>query len=182
MFEKIRDRYDCLEWGMLAILASVAVAGCNAQQTDSLQRTGGQMFKKEVIFSEVNGELMRNGSPIVGAIVRRIYSHDRIDDDQIDETITDSEGRFHFPEVSFGKKLRGLFSEFSSSQLLEMDDDDGPITFWSGIKYNPRRFAEYNFVPAKLVCELGNETKKYQFDSGQVRITTRCSIESSNKD
>ena len=178
MLKMIRNVYDCQEWGMLAILASVAMAGCNAQQTDSLQKTGEQVFKNEVIFSEVNGELVRDGNPIAGATITRRYSHDRIDGDQTEKTVTDSDGRFYFPEVALPKKFRGLFSEFRATQILELSkkDQDAPIILWAASKYDPARYSEYGSRRSRLICDSDNEYQDFEFESGSGSVTTKCQI------
>ena len=180
MLKMIRNVYDCQEWGMLAILAFVAMAGCNAQQIDSPREVDEQVFKQEVVFSEVRGQLLDQGKPVVGATIRRGYSHDRDDKDHFDQTTTDKHGLFSFPEVSLPKKLRGLFSEFGVSQSLELLGEGEPIRLWQCYKDNPDQYAEYGFEKADLICDPSNEYQRYRFDSGLVRIVTRCRIEPIN--
>ena len=140
------------------------------------------IFKREIIFPEVEAKLFEGGTPITDQRIIRSWNLDRSEEQFFDETRTDSEGHFSFPEVSVPMKLRGILSEFRVSQLMYLANDydnletdiDPDTFFWSCTKWDSSHYFEFDGSPAKLVCDLTAE--EHSIRKPTLKLTTRCTI------
>ena len=126
--------------------------------------------KRDVVFSEVNGQLLDRGQPISGARIRQRWSHDG-NNDQSRETMTDAEGRFRFERIDEPRKFRGPFNAFRVAQLLDAFIDGERVKLWSGGKFYPEENSEYRGQQFDVVCDIAHPFKK---QSGPDSIVSRC--------
>lgn len=80
---------------MLAAVAAGLLAGCNDM---------GDM----VIFSELHGQVLADGTPVAGATVNRSWEWGLTDEQGSDRTVTDGDGQFRLPAITRRGGLKGL--------------------------------------------------------------------------
>lgn len=125
------------------------------------------LFKKyDVHLSpEVHGVITNNGAPVVGLKVFRglTYGDDK---ELIDETLTDDEGRFSFPEKNIRSRKPGsMFDESSIRQTIDVDYEGEKYILWytEAIGIEPNKALTERLI--KLNCELTNSQEEFEFDS-----------------
>ena len=135
----------------------------------------GVMFglKKEYLFSEVEGQLLRKGVPLENVVIRQMCSGDD-QKDMIFETRTGKKGMFRFGEVTQPSRFHGPFDPFSAPQILAAVMDGEEEELWINVKRSTKERSESDGKPLILVCDLDSPMKESE-DSTLSRVT-RCSI------
>lgn len=125
------------------------------------------LFKKyDVHLSpEVHGVITNNGTPVVGLKVFRglTYGDDK---ELIDETLTDDEGRFSFPEKNIRSRKPGsMFDESRIRQVVFTKKENKDFMLWytQAIGINPNKALTERLE--KLHCELTDSEEQFEFDS-----------------
>jgi len=125
------------------------------------------LFKKyDVHLSpEVHGVITNDGAPVVGLKVFRglTYGDDK---ELIDETLTDDEGRFSFPEKNIRSRKPGsMFDESRIRQVVFTKKENKDFMLWytQAIGINPNKALTERLE--KLHCELTDSEEQFEFDS-----------------
>ncbi|QLE83690.1 hypothetical protein FLM48_00450 [Shewanella sp. Scap07] len=122
-------------------------------------------FKKKEVFlsSEVNGVIIKNGTPLANLEVTRSLMY--IDEkDHIDVAITDSAGHFHFPQKSIRSSIPNrLFSEDRVSQQITVVQNNELLPIWFANHIGIEEVPEFSKKLAFMNCELTNKRVSFQF-------------------
>lgn len=93
-------------------------------------------MQQVVLFSGIEGQVVRNGQPVSGAKLSRFWDFSQ---DQVrgqDETITDTLGRFRMPTVMHTtRKPRFLAQQFVVSQVIRLKTGDRDWEVWVASKH-----------------------------------------------
>lgn len=145
---------------LLVLLAFTSVGVCAMSLTD---------IGKVCLFSEMSGVLMANGVPAANV---RLVRTARWQSEHQDETTTDADGRFHFPEMTERTVAKFLPMEFVASQKVVAFYDDAEIRIWGGVKRTPEANAEAKGEALDVACELIAEENYIEVSGGL--IYSRC--------
>lgn len=145
---------------LLMLLAFTSVGVCAMSLTD---------IGKVCLFSEMSGVLTVNGLPAANV---RLVRTAKWQSEHQDETTTDADGHFHFPEMTERTVAKFLPMEFVASQSLTAFYDGTKIQVWRGIKRTSQRNAESRGTPLNVTCELFDEEKSITVNGGP--IFSRC--------
>jgi len=131
------------------------------------------IFKKYEVHlcPEIKGQIKSKGIAIKNVKVFRSLTYG--DDKEIlEETVTNSDGYYHFNEKNIKSKKPGsMFDESSIRQIIDLDYQDKRYLLWGGevkeIKPNPT----ITLKLSKLDCDLSSEEKYFEFsDEGSTII------------
>ena len=118
---------------------------------------------QKVMFSEVEGEVVRNGTPVLGATIEREYRWSWNGKQGADTTTTDSAGRFRLPELTQGSWFSGLVPhEPVIQQRLTIRHEGKPYEAWVYIKHNYDRKGELGGRALRLHCDLATEARRVE--------------------
>lgn len=111
------------------------------------------------LFSEVNGRLVdADGRPQPGVTIKQSWREGPDRDFESVETVTDAEGRFHFPAV----ERRSIAVVFLPStpvirQLLQTERPEGTLTLWRYVRRSHAPLDETGGRPLSLLCRIDAE-------------------------
>lgn len=112
----------------------------------------------KVMFSKVQGVVLKNGKPIAGAKVTRYYKWGATDDEKTEETSTDKNGNFSFPSTSKFSILRSMLPhEPVIFQEIIIHHEGEKYTAWRFTKHDYGENDELDGTPINLKCELTQE-------------------------
>ena len=113
--------------------------------------------KKLVLFSEVDGVLVDGtGSPQGGVRIERQWTWRGTADS--DETTTDGNGRFRFPEVTERSLMAAILpQEPVVGQDMIAHGANGPLKIWGAMKNSYERNSELDGRPLRLSCRIDKE-------------------------
>ncbi|WP_413112228.1 DUF6795 domain-containing protein [Thaumasiovibrio sp. DFM-14] len=126
-----------------------------------------EMFKKSTVelFPPVSGQLTNRGKPLTGVKLKRSYEFIDITDGEVhDYTITDSEGRFHFPELTM--QSRHADNPFRTNviwQGIRIDDDNQSNTkadevyLWDANSHGVKHISYFVEMLSELSCDLSTD-------------------------
>lgn len=125
------------------------------------------LFKKyDVHLSpEVHGVITNKGEPVADLKVFRglTYGDDK---ELVDETLTDDQGRFSFPEKNIRSRKPGsMFDESRIRQVIvaKAENKDYMLWYTQAIGVEPNKALSERLE--KLYCELENPEEKVRFNS-----------------
>lgn len=124
---------------------------------------------KVCLFSEMSGVLTVDGEPAPHV---RLVRTAKWQSEQKDETITDEQGRFHFPAMTERTVAKFLPMEFVAHQEIQALLEDSKIRVWGGIKRTPEKNAESRGDALSVKCELNAEEQLVTVNGGP--ILSRC--------
>lgn len=116
--------------------------------------------KTLVLTSAVEGRLVQDasGKPASGVTVRRSWTWGWNGREGAEETVTDSEGRFRFGEVTGRSLTAGILPhEPGVRQEIAADLPGGALTLLSLQKSNYDRNGELNGRPLRIMCRADLE-------------------------
>ncbi len=118
---------------------------------------------QQVLFSEVDGVVVREGTPVSGVQVTRSYLWGWNSSSGSDRVVTDQAGSFHFP-VIIGKSLLGglLPHEPSIEQKILLTHAGKTYEVWVSRKRNYDKDGELDGRPMRLRCDLSSEPKRFE--------------------
>lgn len=126
---------------------------------------------KQYLFSDMTGVVNLEGQPVAGVKLVRMVDYNK---KEYDETVTDKEGRFHFPTVARTSILsKVLPTEFIVLQSITAHHNDKEYEMWSGTKTSPKENAESQGKPLIVECELSWPDVKFISVDGNL-IYSRC--------
>ena len=112
---------------------------------------------KLVMFSEVEGQVVRGGDPVPEVVVERKWHWAYKDRTGVDAVTTDADGRFAFPAVLQSSFLAAwLPMEPVVSQEIHIQADGQDYEAWMFSKHNYDSDGELG-RPIRLTCELERE-------------------------
>ena len=130
------------------------------------------------LFSDVNGRVVMNGQPVVGAVVERSYRIIGDDKTPMDTTMTDARGYFQFKKIWWYTLRAWLPGELNVSQHIWIKHGGMKYEAWrlikprplepdselpdeaSGEKFDPKTFDSFAEYPKRkiiLSCDLADE-------------------------
>jgi hypothetical protein len=124
----------------------------------------GLLKKYDVhMCSEVNGQVLLNGKPVVGAkVIRELSYIHQVENN--DETLTDESGWFSMPEVSISSKKPGdMFVNDSVMQKIFIIMESGQYILWDSEFGGIEEFPEFKEKLAMLNCDLSNKEVTFTF-------------------
>lgn len=125
---------------------------------------------KSCVFSSVDVVVTRDGVPVADARVVRTSEWQK---EEVETTVTDSEGRFSFPALYHASASKFVpFSEFVASQSIVVEVEGQQFEIWANGKRDPKENAEFGGQPIKLTCELNDDVRLVEdFDT---LLVTNC--------
>ncbi len=145
------------------------------------------LFKKSVdveVFPAVAGRITNQGEALAGLKLKRGYHYVSAMDEMVwDYTVTDSEGRFTFPELTMkSKRPNSLFAENRIIQMIQLDDDRyqeyAEAFIWGAKSVGVKHISYFIERLSMLDCDLESpemvhEIIDEEFPSGSVRYDIR---------
>ncbi|GGI68348.1 hypothetical protein GCM10007973_01760 [Polymorphobacter multimanifer] len=110
---------------------------------------GEAAVDQAVLFSALDGKLVREGKPVAGATIIREwdFAEDRVHG--IDRATTDMQGRFQFPPVLHSyQKARFLPQQAVVTQLIKVQLGDAEWRVWAASKHDLKAGTEAVAGPA----------------------------------
>lgn len=113
------------------------------------------IFGKNVLFSDVKGQVVLNGKPVSGAEVERSYEWAWNHSKGTEKTQTDQNGRFVFASITQSGGLSGLLPhEPVVFQEITIRHNGQEYVAWQYTKHNYENNGELKGKPLDLYCEL----------------------------
>ena len=132
-------------------------------------------FKKQPVqlSSEVRGQILDNGKPVIGQIISRrlIYVDEKV---HLDQTVTDNNGNFYFPEKTIMSTLPSKpLIQHNVTQHIFIDGADAynkktknnKITLWESYKPGYKEIKEYKDKLSLMNCDIKNKEVSFKFIS-----------------
>lgn len=151
--------------------ASVAVVAVGMFIASMTGRETMALFGTNVLFSELEGQILLNGEAVEGAEVTQItlWSHEGAVEPVT--TRTDADGRFRFSEISRRAGFSNLLpGQITIVQKINIVHGGKEYRGWLNTKSNYDRNGELNGKPLRLECELSHEPTDEGDDFGVCRV------------
>lgn len=114
--------------------------------------------KNLYLFSEVEGIVLLNGEPVVGAVVEQEYHWHWGDQRRSSTAVADQRGYFHFPTITGRSFTAQLFPhEPVITQFLRIKYNGQSHKGWFHSKHNYEEKGEIGESPLRLQCDLNDE-------------------------
>lgn len=112
------------------------------------------LFGSNTLFTAVEGVVTQAGKPVAGARVQQSAKLGAKEPAK-QETTTDQNGRFAFPQLEAGKGLGSLLpQQFAVGQEIIIYEGGTEYVGWVLTKFESAAGTETGTDPIKLVCEL----------------------------
>ncbi|WLI89459.1 hypothetical protein Q4S45_22655 [Massilia sp. R2A-15] len=118
-----------------------------------------------VLFSQVHGTVLKEGKPLSGVTVRRAFNWRWGKEKGKDETITNSDGQFHFPQIERESISAFIPHEPVIGQFIYIDHEGEEYVAWETLKHDYEVNGELDGKPMNLDCELTRENGFHIRDS-----------------
>ena len=116
---------------------------------------------QKVLFSEVQGIVVRDGAPVGGAVVERSYLWAWNDKRGSDSAVTDQQGAFRVPVITGRSFLGGVLPhEPAVDQTIHIRHEGKTYEAWVFSKRNYDGNGELNGKPLRLHCDLSSPPKR----------------------
>jgi hypothetical protein len=120
------------------------------------------VFNKRILFSDVKGVVLDNGTPVAGVVVERKVKE--AGKEKVDTVITDNSGRFNFNRIE--KTAHSIFGflphETVITQRISINIADQKYKAWVCIKRNYDNNGELQGMPIDLICDIRNQFIKVE--------------------
>lgn len=153
------------------------LAGCGSDKSlNNEHDKESEMFFKEkkenyVIFSPLEGVLMRDGKPLPNTKIIRKLRWNGNEEGLVEEFLTDSSGNFSLP-VHEEELSLNMLSQFVAKAELEAETKDGIFEFWYSSKLVPELYSETEGPIDGLTCHLDAEEAAVPVNP--IAILTKC--------
>ncbi len=128
------------------------------------------LFGSNTLFTAVDGVVTRDGEPVAGARIEQSAKLGAKEPTK-QETTTDQDGRFAFPQMDVGKGLGSLLpQQFAVGQEIIIYEDGKEFVGWVLTKFEPAAGSETGTDPIKLVCELTEDESGGEKHVGICRV------------
>ncbi|MBT1063889.1 hypothetical protein KJY73_09915 [Bowmanella sp. Y26] len=135
------------------------------------------LFSK-CMFTEVEGVVLLNGEPVEGAEVISSYDWSNKDERKSKKLLTDSYGKFSFPEWSSKQFLSSILPmEPVIRQEIIIEYKGERYTAWAFNKHSYGRGDETGKSPIKLVCDLAMEFKRHPLEGVSDKYYGICKLQ-----
>lgn len=120
---------------------------------------------KVCLFSKMEGVIKLDGKPVSNArLVRTV----RLSKEEVDEAVTDENGKFEF-EAKFSRTVaKYLPMEFVAKQQIDVFYNGKEYEMWSGVKREPEENIESRGKPLVVECELNQETSLIEVNGSPI--------------
>ncbi len=116
----------------------------------------------KVMFSEVQGVVLKAGKPLAGAKVVRTYTWAWNDAEQTDQVTTDASGKFSF---ALAKRLSFITSIFPHEpviyQRIEISYENNEYLAWRLTKHNYDENGELKGKKINIKCDIDTEAGQH---------------------
>jgi len=126
-------------------------------------------FAKICLFSEVNGVVVKDGSPIAGAEVIQTVSYGGGKKVR-NTTTTNSWGEFHFDTLFTHSISTLLPGESAYSQGLVIKHDGADIEGWTLVKRDDKENSELGGQKINLLCDVDGENLRQETPGNRVLL------------
>ncbi|MBI3230010.1 MAG: hypothetical protein HYZ45_07515 [Burkholderiales bacterium] len=117
--------------------------------------SGANAMASKVMFSEVQGVVLKNGAPVAGAKIKREYTWAWDNKKVTEDAVSDAAGKFAFSQASKSSFMSGLMPhEPVISQLITISFEGKEYIAWDFRKHNYDNNGELKGKPIKISCEL----------------------------
>lgn len=140
---KIKNNLIILVFSVLSVLSIEGVIAMGLTDV-------GKVF----LFSKMEGVIKLDGKPVSDAKLVRTVN---LSKDEVDETVTDKNGKFEFDVIAKRSAGKHLPQEFAVSQLIYVHYKGKEYRMWSGVKRKPEENSESRGKPLVVACELSSE-------------------------
>lgn len=124
-----------------------------------------------VIFSPMEGVLLKGGNPLPNVKIIRTLKWNGNDEGTMSEFVTDEVGRFSIP-IHEEKLSLGMLSQFVGKTKLIVEFNGENIVFWYNNKFTPEIYAETDGPISELGCDI--DLEEITVRAGQSTILTKC--------
>jgi hypothetical protein len=115
----------------------------------------GTAMAKMVIFSAVNGRVMQDGKPVVGAVIERKFKWGWKDETGTDRATTGAQGEFSLPAIERSSLLGSLLPhEVVIDQTMVIQHDGKTYKAWALFKRDYDNNGELDGRPIRITCHL----------------------------
>lgn len=112
----------------IPLAALIGLGGCGGE---------GAAVEKAVLFSAIDGRVVRGDAPVAGATLVREWAFAEKQVSGRDETVAGADGAFHFPAATFDYRPSRFFAqETIVSQSIRVRADGREWQVWSAAKHN----------------------------------------------
>lgn len=118
-----------------------------------------------VLFSEVHGTVLKDGKPLSGVTVRRVFNWRWGKEKGKDQTATNSAGQFRFPQIDRESISASIPHEPVIGQFIYIDHEGKEYVAWETFKHDYVVNGELDGKPINLDCELTRENGFHIRDS-----------------
>lgn len=155
--------------GFLSAVVVVALAG--ALSVVLTGRSAMALFGTNVLFSEVEGQIVQDGKPVKDAEVTQITLWSSQGEVSPVTTSSDENGRFRFAEIT----RKGGFSNLLPGQItivqkINIKHGGKEYRGWINTKSNFERHGESNGKPLKFICNLNHTPSNQGNDFGVCKL------------
>jgi hypothetical protein len=148
----------------MKLFSKVVVAGVIIAATGLLASRKALSMGKKCMFSEVQGVVLHNNQPVMGAVVEREFKWTWKGETGKDQTTTGSKGEFRLPAIYRSSMGSFLPHEPIVRQTILIQHGGQTFKAWMLDKSNYDENGELQGKPIRLLCRLETEPKR----SGEV--------------
>jgi len=124
-----------------------------------------------VIFSPLEGVLLKNGAPLPNTKIIRKLRWNGNEDGLVEEFFTDEKGYFSLP-IHEEELSLNMLSQFVAKAELEVATDSVHYELWYNTKFNSELHSETDGPIHNLLCDLASEEVTVR--AGVSKISTLC--------
>ncbi len=133
-----------------------------------------QKTENYVIFSPMEGVLLKNGKPLANTKIIRTLKWNGNDEGLVEEFSTDEKGYFSLPLHEEELSLNILI-QFVAYASIETEMEGKMFDIWYNSKLHPELYSETGAPMEGLICDLVNdEIPVFIGNSSVTNILTKC--------
>ena len=123
-------------------------------------------FLKVTLFSEVNGRVLKDGSPVAGAEITRTAIYNQ--ENHSETTLSDENGAFRFKPLHVHSVNKILPSEVVITQNITIRHDGKEYRGWKTVKRTTDEKDELSKYLSNLSCDLSADEKQTETYRGVI--------------
>ena len=162
------------------LIITFFIGGCDAPVPDNKleEKESTMIFKPEpenyVIFSPMEGVLLKDGVPLVNAKIIRLLRWNENEEGLIEEFQTDETGHFSLP-LHEERMALNMLIQFGASAEIYFDHRHDNNLLWYNSKRFPEIYSETGNKIEDLQCDLKSEEIAVHLEGSHVSsILTKC--------
>lgn len=149
----------------------VTVGGCKDSQSTQEFNVPKPSPERYVIFSPMDGVLMRDGQPLANAKIVRKLTWNGNSEGHVQSFCTDEQGRFSLPLHEEELSLN-MLTQFVAKADISVELEGNSVEIWYGSKTSQDLYSETDGPVDGLICDINNE--EVAVPMRPVAILTRC--------